>query len=112
MITIEQLTDMFDRMRTGAGYKKWNVDGDLLWGYFFTDGEVEKLQSAADHLATQGYRFVRIFHAEGQAGFFLHVERVEHHTPESLHHRNQDFYRLAEHFHLESYDGMDVGPVV
>jgi len=28
-----------------------------------------------------------------------------------LHARNAEFYQLAEKFELESYDGMDVGPV-
>jgi hypothetical protein len=33
-----------------------------------------------------------------------------HHTAESLNKRNHEFYELADKFHLESYDGMDVGP--
>jgi hypothetical protein len=35
----------------------------------------------------------------------------ERHTPETLDERNQEFYRLASRFNLDSYDGMDVGPI-
>jgi hypothetical protein len=41
----------------------------------------------------------------------LHVERVEAHTPQTLFARNAEFYLLADEFEVESYDGMDVGPV-
>jgi hypothetical protein len=102
---------MFADMRTKTGYKKWNVDGDLLWGYFFTDPDRRKLQPVADFLTRNGYRFVNIYPTDDKKTFFLHVERVEHHTPESLNQRNLEFYKLAEEFHLESYDGMDVGPI-
>ena len=44
--------------------------------------------------------------------FFLHVEKEEIHTPLTLHHRNTLFYALAERFEIESYDGMDVGPLM
>ncbi len=110
VITLDQLNEMFAHMKTDAGYKKWNVDGDLLWGYFFTDPDAQKLQPVADYLVKNGYRFVSIYPTDDKKTFFLHVERVEHHTPESLNRRNQEFYKLADKCHLESYDGMDVGP--
>jgi hypothetical protein len=37
-------------------------------------------------------------------------EKVEKHTVDTLHARNQEFYKFAEEHQLESYDGMDVGP--
>jgi hypothetical protein len=111
VITLEQLNQMFAAMRAEPHYKKWNIDGDLLWGYFFTDRDAKKLQPVADHLTKAGYRLVSIYPTDDRAEFFLHVEKVEHHTPESLDRRNQEFYELADHFHIESYDGMDVGPL-
>lgn len=111
VISIDQLREMFADMRTGPGYKKWNVDGPLLWGYFFTDQDENRLKPLADYLVGNGYRFVSIYPTEDKSIFFLHVEKVEHHTPESLDKRNREFYKLAEQFHLESYDGMDVGLV-
>jgi hypothetical protein len=87
------------------------VEGKLLWGYFFTDPDPRKLQPVADHLTKLGYHFVSIYPTDDKTTFLLHVEKIEHHTPESLNERNVEFDKLAEQFHLESYDGMDVGPV-
>jgi hypothetical protein len=111
VITLDQLNLMFENMRANPGYKKWGIDGSLLWGYFFTDPNPKKLRPVADYLTKNGYRFVSIYPTDDNKTYFLHVERVEHHTPESLNVRNHEFYKLADKYHLESYDGMDVGPV-
>jgi hypothetical protein len=108
MITLAQLEDMFQNMRAKT---KWNVDGDLLWGYFFTDPQPEKLRPVADELTKGGYRFVNLYLARSGKTHVLHVEKVETHTPQSLHERNLEFYRLADKHGIASYDGMDVGPV-
>jgi len=110
VITLEQLNQMFQEMRANPAYKKGSIDGKLLWGYFFTDPSPKKLESVADYLTKNGYRYVNIYPTEDKSTFFLHMERVEHHTPESLNVRNHEFYKLAEKYHIESYDGMDVGP--
>ncbi|MES2661565.1 MAG: ribonuclease E inhibitor RraB [Verrucomicrobiota bacterium] len=109
MITLEQLQDMFTSMRTNP---QLNVDGDLLWGYFFTNRDPKKLEPVAARLASAGYRVVNIYPTDDESTHFLHVERVESHTPESLHARNQEFYGLASELGIDSYDGMDVGPVL
>lgn len=111
VISLDQLKEMFADMRAKPSYKKWNVDGPLLWGYFFTDPDSKELRPVADYLSSNGYRFVAIYPTEDKSTFFLHMEKVEQHTPESLNQRNQEFYKLASRFKLESYDGMDVGPV-
>jgi hypothetical protein len=107
MITLHELKQMFSNMRAQT---EWDVDGDMLWGYFFTDPEPNKLEPVAQHLADAGYRVVSIYETDDKSTHFLHVERVERHTPQSLHARNTEFYRLAEKFGVASYDGMDVGP--
>lgn len=38
-ITLQNLKQMFANMRAQT---KWNVDGEMLWGYFFTDSIPEK----------------------------------------------------------------------
>ena len=48
---------------------------------------------------------------ENQPGFWLHVEKVETHSPDSLDDRNQEFCRMADAYHV-NYDGMDVGPAL
>lgn len=111
MITLESLEEMFTNIKAKT---KWNVDGELLWGYFFTDHNPEKFGPLRMHLEGHGYRYVTILQPEGAEDkgiYFLHVERIEHHTPQSLHQRNQEFYHLAEKFGVETYDGMDVGEV-
>jgi hypothetical protein len=98
---------MFSNMRAKA---PWNVDGPLLWGYFFFDPSSSKLHRAASELQVAGYRIVSVQEVPGKGVFRLHVEKVEVHSPESLHTRNGEFYRLAEKHGIASYDGMDVGP--
>lgn len=107
-ISLGQLEEMFNKMRANT---KWNVDGDLLWGYFFFDPNPEKLQHAADELKASGYRIADITPDAKRQTYRLHVEKIETHSPSSLNSRNQEFYALAEKYNLASYDGMDVGPV-
>jgi hypothetical protein len=108
MITLETLETMFQNIREKT---RWNIDGDMLWGYFFTDSDPEKLKPVTDNLTENGYRFVDIFETEDGSTWFLHVEKIETHSTASLFKRNSEFYRLADEFCIESYDGMDVGPV-
>src|SRR5436190_1578476 len=65
MITIEQLEEMFANMRE---HTDWDVDGELLWGYFFTDADPDKLEKAAEALDQMGYDVVEIFQSEGERG--------------------------------------------
>jgi hypothetical protein len=106
-IPLAQIEELFSRMRQQSGL---DVDGPLLWGYFFTDRDARRLKAVADHLASDGYRVVSIYPAADGSTNVLHVERVETHTPVSLDERNASFSALAERFGLDSYDGMDVGP--
>lgn len=105
-ITLSQCQDLFLQMKSQPGLK---ADGPLLWGYFFTDPERKRLEPLGEHLAADGYRIVDINPTDGTV-FFLHVEKVERHTAQSLHDRNTAFYALAKQFDVETYDGMDVGP--
>jgi hypothetical protein len=108
MIELAQLEGMFSGMRAKT---EWNVDGPMLWGYFFTDRSAEKLERAATILVAQGYRLVKIREDEDGSTRWLHVERVEVHSPQSLFARNEALYKLADDLGLDCYDGMDVGPV-
>ncbi len=104
-IALEMLEDMFRGMRDA----KWNTAGPLLWGYFFTDPDPSKLRAVGEYLARQGYRVADVFSREDGGTTFLHVEKIETHSPESLQARNAEFNAVAEQFGIESYDGMDVG---
>jgi Regulator of ribonuclease activity B len=99
----------------------WPIDdGECLWGYFFTDHNRKALEAAGRSLEAQGYRFVSIWDVEegdeldddGEPRpFYLHVERVESHSVDSLMTRNQQLTEFAQKNGLLSYDGMDVGAV-
>ncbi len=101
-----QIDSMFAEMRAKAPF---NVDGPLLWGYYFFDQDRTKLDRAARELAAQNYRVVGVEQMSEKV-FRLRVERVEIHTPASLYARNQYFYAMAERLGIDSYDGMDAGP--
>lgn len=112
MITKEALVEMFEGMAAGTD---WDLSGPLLWGYFFTDPSREKLERVVPLLESQGYRLVDISPEEQDAPgepalWWLHVERAEHHTADTLDERNRALYEFADAHGLETYDGMDVGP--
>jgi hypothetical protein len=109
MIELGKLEEMFSSMRAETN---WNVDGPMLWGYFFTDPSQEKLEKAARHLTAQGYSFVGIHETDDGSTRVLHVERTEAHSPQTLFARNEALSQLASQFGLDCYDGMDVGPAV
>jgi hypothetical protein len=111
-ISRPQLEAMFGDMRKSA---PWNVDGALLWGYFFTSGDKGSLERLGQTLTAQGYRLVEIHLGDKAAArdpdiWWLHIEKVERHTVDSLDARNQEFYALSAKQSGVQYDGMDVGP--
>jgi len=112
-ITIDQLEEMFANIRENTD---WDISGDMLWGYFFTHNEPSKLEEAKNHLVAKGYRFVDIYLSDKEGPndpdmFWLHIERVETHSPKTLDARNDELYLFAHEFGLDSYDGMDISPV-
>lgn len=111
-IYINQLEEMFLNIRENTD---WNTSGNMLWGYFFTHNEPTKLEEAKEVLISKGYTFVDIYLSDKEEPsepdmFWLHVERIETHSPRSLDARNDELYIFAHEFGLDSYDGMDVGP--
>jgi len=100
-----QLEEMFAGMRAKA---PWNVDGPLLWGYFFNGQDRSSLERVAEAVKSDGYRVVALEQREGL--WRLHVEKVETHSVDSLERRNGNFYALAHKVGGVIYDGMDVGP--
>jgi len=107
----ERLQSRFEEFKKEG----WDVNSDLLWGYFFKDPDEEKLRPLSKHLEAANYRLVDVAHFDGdkdeRAGYVLHVEKVETHSAISLAKRNQEFRDLAAKFAVESYDGWDVGKV-
>jgi len=112
-ITLKKLTEMFEDISKNTD---WDMKSPMLWGYFFTHHEAHPLEKVKKLLEVKGYTFVDLYLAEKENEqeedvFFLHIEKIETHTPNSLDERNNQFYILADEHGLDSYDGMDVGPV-
>jgi hypothetical protein len=107
IIRKDLIEDMFDNMKRN----NWDVDGDLLWGYFFIDRDPVKLEKLADYLVSIGYSYVEIYPDEERALLWLHVEKIETHTIMSLDKRNKELHNLARDFEIQDYDGMDAGKV-
>ena len=113
MISIDAIQELFDDIKE---VKKWNIDEPLRYGYFFLDNDLGKLNILGNELEKQGYTFVETFEAEPEETdelemYYLHVEKIEIHSVESLFERNKQLYRIADEFELDSYDGFDIGEV-
>jgi len=108
MIPMDALDQMFANIREKTS---WNVDGQMLWGYFFFDPNESKLQRLAETLTEQGYRIVGIEATDDGDTYRLHAEKIEVHSPATLNARNEELQTLAKQFDVATYDGMDVGPV-
>jgi regulator of RNase E activity RraB len=112
MITKDAIQQVFDDLDHQGDM---NTNGPLLYGYFFTDTDGAKLVAACEELQKMGYKYVDIFEPEVDDGdepfYYLHVEKVETHSVDSLDQRNKELYKFADKFNLDSYDGFDVGHV-
>lgn len=114
MISKRQIEDFFDEARAihGAGRSSWSIDDCCRWSYFFMDPDVQQLMPVASHMASLGYEIAGTLdpeQGEDNPVYYLRVDRVESHTPESLYTRNLELHAIAERFGVAGYDGMDVG---
>ncbi len=112
MITREILQQMFDSV---AEEGRWDMSQPMLWGYFFTHREKEPLEKAVPLLRARDYEFVDLYLSDKEDPadedlWWLHVQRVEAHSVDTLFARNEQLYEFAAAHGLDSYDGMDVGP--
>ncbi len=94
---------------TGRGVRVAVIDSGVDADHPRVGGIAGSVAFELDADAEDGYRIVEICEDDDEPLYWLHVERVEAHSVDSLHERNLSFHRLAEKLGLESYDGMDVG---
>ncbi|MEI8021606.1 MAG: ribonuclease E inhibitor RraB [Schlesneria sp.] len=107
MIPKSELIEMFEAI---AEQTDWDMSGEMLWGYFFTDDDRDKLEACSDRLTEMGYEFVEITDGdEPDDPLTLQVEKIEIHSPDTLFQRNLELSQFAEEMGISSYDGMDVG---
>lgn len=113
MITFEQIDEFFKETRALHQEERieWSIDGECRWSYYFIDSKRENLIPLADHLEAEGYDIAAIDESDDDGEYFLQVDKLETHTPDSLFKRGEEFETLAEQFNVADYDGMDVcGP--
>lgn len=112
-ISLDSLQALFSDI---AADTDWDMAQPMLWGHFFSHSNPEALERVIPALMAMGLDLVDIFVAAKEAAndpdvFWLHMQEVRVHTPESLDRRNDEFYLFAHREGLDAYDGMDVGPV-
>jgi len=109
MIPKSELIEMFAAI---AEQTDWDMTEEMIWGYFFSDDDPQKLEACAERLSEDGYHLVEISEGdESDDPWTLHVEKVEVHTPDTLDVRNQQLVAFAKEMGISSYEGMDVGPL-
>lgn len=112
MIEREALVEMFESI---ARQGDWDMSQPMLWGFFFTNHEPTALRAAVPKLQADDYEFVDIYESDKDSPsdadlWWLHVQRVEVHTVDTLFARNERLAEFASRHGIDSYDGMDVGP--
>ena len=109
---LDGIKEIFETAKTEDG---WNMDGDMLYSYFFIDHSVEKLEKFGIEREKEGFDFVDIFEVgddetgEATGEYLLHLDKIETHTPESLAQRNVELQKFADEAEIESYDGWEFG---
>ena len=111
---LKGIREIFETARTDDG---WNLEGEMLYSYYFVDESVEKLEKLGNFLQAEGYDFIDVFELgdeetdEPTGEYLAHIDKVEIHTPESLAQRNIEFQNFADEYEIESYDGWEFGEV-
>lgn len=111
---VKGIREIFEQAKTEDG---WNLDGEMLYSYYWVDEDADKLEKLGNHLHEQGYDFIDIFELgdeeteESTGEYLLHIDKIETHTPESLAERNVEFQKLADEYEIASYDGWEFGEV-
>lgn len=111
---IESIREIFS---TAKAEDNWDVEGLMLYSFYFIDEDVDKLEKLGLKLEADGYQFIDIFElgdeetGESTGEYLLHIDMEETHTPESLAERNTEFAGFAEEFEISSYDGWEFGEV-
>lgn len=103
MIPIEKIEEMYSNMKS-IGV---DITADFLYGYFFISKKPKRLKKAVPDLEAMSFRFVDIYQSDDKI-WWLHVERIESHSAQSLFDLNKKLYNIADKFKIE-YDGYDLG---
>ena len=109
-----QLKEIKEIFADAAREEEWDVDGEMLYSFYFIDETIDKLEKLGLHLENEGYDFINIFElgdeesGEPTGEYLLHLDKTEKHTPETLVERIDEFLKLAEENEVE-FDGWEFG---
>ncbi len=103
---LDKVQEMFGRMRNDG----LDTSAPLQWGYFFVNKSSDILDELAAQLKEFDYRKESLHQSE-DGTWVLQLSKIETHTPESLHARNEKFNSLVKDWDIDLYDGWDVGRV-
>lgn len=109
-----QLKEIKEIYTDAAREEGWNVEGEMLYSYYFVDESIEKLEKLGLQLEEQGYDFINIFElgddetGEPTGEYLLHIDKTETQTPETLIDRIAEFEKLAGEHEVE-FDGWEFG---
>ena len=104
MIPLDDIEGMYSKLKADGV----NTDKEMLYGYFFVSGNKKKLEETAKELKLKNFRLVDIYQNEDNSDWWLNVERIEIHNPNSLFNLNKELYELADKFKID-YDGYELG---
>ena len=112
MIDQETINRFFANIKSKGDFE---IQNELTWGFFFVSINVDFILDVKNYLVNKGYQYVDLFEAEkeqegDESEFFLHMQKIEIHTAETLNERNKLLYGIAEKFDVE-YDGFDLGRI-
>lgn len=103
MISIEKIEEMYSNMESNGV----DTTSDFLYGYFFVSKKQKRLKKAVPDLKEMSFRFVDIYQSDDK-NWWLHVERIESHSAQTLFELNKKLYAISDKYKIE-YDGYDLG---
>ena len=86
----------------------WSFQNRMHWGFYFTNESKEPLVIAAKTLGLFGYRFVDLSQDQQKERWWLHLDRVEIHTVETISTRDIQLARFGDLAGFSTYVGWDV----
>ena len=105
-----QLKELKEIFADAAREEGWDVEGEMLYSYYFVDDSIEKLEKLGLKFEKDGYDFINIFELgdeetnEATGEYLLHLDKTEKQTPETLNGRLAEFQKLAEENEVEDLE--------
>lgn len=107
-ISLPKIEAMFEKMKHEIG---WDTDKKMYWGYYFSDHDLNRLESFGKNLKELGFEVVEIRNTSNDNLFLLHMEENVVHSAKSLFKQNHKLANLASENNIEIFDGWDVAPI-